>query len=190
MTSSTDADYEDAARVFPIARHVRDHVGYILDAESRQIARASPEYAVQIVHALNALRAAPPTTKPETAGSWEERCAALYQVIGALANAAGVFETSDSVNDALDVACGRGDVENLLPWPKAGDSVTALFVRNDSAKLPDAAKVSTGALARWILKNLDWSGGNSDRNEAFLAEMLLEHRRQIAGDGGTTKNER
>ena len=54
MNRSRSTEYEDAARVFPIARPVRDHVGYILDAESRQIARASPEYAVQIVHALNA----------------------------------------------------------------------------------------------------------------------------------------
>ncbi len=55
---------------------------------------------------------------PETVGTWEERCAALYQVIGSLADFAGVFETSDDVASALDVACGRGDVENLLPWPK------------------------------------------------------------------------
>lgn len=50
--------------------------------------------------------------------NWEQRCAALYQVIGCLASAAGIFETSDDVADALDVACGRGDVEKLLPWPK------------------------------------------------------------------------
>lgn len=56
--------------------------------------------------------------KPETKGSWEQRCAVLYQVIGGLANRFGVFETSDDVAGALDVACGRGDVEKLLPWPK------------------------------------------------------------------------
>ena len=54
---------------------------------------------------------------PETAGSWEERCAALYQVIGALSSYAGVFVTED-IEAALDVAAGRGDVEKLLPWPK------------------------------------------------------------------------
>ena len=50
-------------------------------------------------------------------GKWEERCAALYQVIGALAAYTGVFETKD-IEDALDVAAGRGDLESLLPWPK------------------------------------------------------------------------
>lgn len=52
--ATMDADTADASRAFPIARPVRDHVGYILDAENRQIGRASPEYACQIVHALNA----------------------------------------------------------------------------------------------------------------------------------------
>ena len=28
------------------------------------------------------------------------------------------------------------------------------------------------ALARWVLKNLDWSGGNSDENAEFLAAIL------------------
>lgn len=60
---------------------------------------------------------------PQTPGSWEERCAMLYQVIGCLADTAGLFTTSDDVSNALDVACGRGDVENLLPWP----SDTKLF---------------------------------------------------------------
>src|SRR5689334_6928172 len=50
--------------------------------------------------------------------NWEQRCSVLYQVIGCLADTAGLFETSDDVADALDVAAGRGDVEKLLPWPK------------------------------------------------------------------------
>lgn len=50
---------------------------------------------------------------PETAGTWSDRCAALYQVIGAMAERAGVDAT-----DALDVASGRGDVARLLPFPK------------------------------------------------------------------------
>lgn len=57
-------------------------------------------------------------TAPDTDGTWEQRCAALYQVIGALSHLTGVFEHSDDVADALDVAAGRGDVEKLLPWPK------------------------------------------------------------------------
>lgn len=63
---------------------------------------------------------APPSAsaEPVTPGSWAERCATLYQVIGLLADYAGVFETSDDVMAALDVASGRGDVEGLLPWPK------------------------------------------------------------------------
>ena len=39
-------------------------------------------------------------------------------------------------------------------------------------------QASADMLARWILKNLDWSGGNSDDNAAFLTSILLEHRRQ------------
>jgi hypothetical protein len=50
---------------------------------------------------------------------WEQRCAALYQVIGCMADTFGIFETSDDVSDALDVAAGRGDIGKLLPWPKA-----------------------------------------------------------------------
>lgn len=34
-------------------------------------------------------------------------------------------------------------------------------------------------LARWILKNLDWSGGNSDENGEFVASILEEHARQV-----------
>jgi hypothetical protein len=41
-------------------------------------------------------------------------------------------------------------------------------------------QASEEMLARWILKNLDWSGGNSDENGAFLTSILLEHRRQCA----------
>lgn len=55
--------------------------------------------------------------KPVTAGSWEKRCAALYQVIGCLAHCTDLFDSVD-VQRALDVACGRGDVDSLLPWPR------------------------------------------------------------------------
>ena len=55
--------------------------------------------------------------KPFTKGSWEERCAALYQVIGVLSDEAGLFGTKD-VDRAMDVACGRGRVSTLLPWPR------------------------------------------------------------------------
>lgn len=41
------------------------------------------------------------------------------------------------------------------------------------------SQASEEMLARWILKNLDWSGGNDDANGAFLTSILLEHRRQI-----------
>lgn len=56
--------------------------------------------------------------KPKTNGSWEYRCAALYQVIATMANIFEIFENSKDVSDALDVACGRGYVNRLLPWPK------------------------------------------------------------------------
>lgn len=59
---------------------------------------------------INALR--------QNTARWEQRCAALYQVVGCMANMFGVFETSDDVSDALDVAAGRGDLGKLLPWPK------------------------------------------------------------------------
>lgn len=45
---------------------------------------------------------------------------------------------------------------------------------------------STEALARWILKNLDWSGGNSDENGGFLATILEEHARQSRRSAVTT----
>jgi hypothetical protein len=41
-------------------------------------------------------------------------------------------------------------------------------------------QASEEMLARWILKNLDWSGGNDDANAAFLTSILLEHRRQCS----------
>ena len=68
----------------------------------------------------------PDASDPQTKGSWEERCAALYQVIGALASYSGIFSVSDDVADALDVAAGDGDVEKLLPWPKDMKLFTAL----------------------------------------------------------------
>lgn len=58
------------------------------------------------------------STNPETPGTWEERCTALYQVIGCLAGMVGIFVVSDDIGDALDVAAGRGNVFDLLPWPK------------------------------------------------------------------------
>jgi hypothetical protein len=39
-------------------------------------------------------------------------------------------------------------------------------------------QASEEMLARWILKNLDWTGGNDDNNGAFLTSILQEHRRQ------------
>jgi hypothetical protein len=48
--------------------------------------------------------------------NWEQRCAALYQVIGYMAHEFDVFDHDDVIK-ALDVAVGRGDVEKLLPWP-------------------------------------------------------------------------
>lgn len=54
----------------------------------------------------------------QNSARWEQRCAALYQVIGTMADAFGIFETSDDVSAALDVAAGRGDLGKLLPWPK------------------------------------------------------------------------
>ena len=68
----------------------------------------------------------PDASDPQTKGSWEERCAALYQVIGALSSYAGIFSVSDDVAAALDVAAGDGDVEKLLPWPKDMKLFTAL----------------------------------------------------------------
>ena len=97
------------------------------------IARAEARTWAAAQAAVNRVLLAPTEvgTTPETPGSWEQRCAALYQVLGCLANAAGIFETSDDVANALDVACGRGDVENLLPWPKDVEMMRALQRRND-----------------------------------------------------------
>ena len=41
-------------------------------------------------------------------------------------------------------------------------------------------QASAEMLARWILKNLDWSGGNDEANGAFLTSILLEHRKQAS----------
>jgi hypothetical protein len=41
-------------------------------------------------------------------------------------------------------------------------------------------QASEEMLARWILKNLDWTGGNDDNNGAFLTSILIEHRRQCS----------
>jgi hypothetical protein len=51
-------------------------------------------------------------------------------------------------------------------------------------------QASEEMLARWILKNLDWSGGNSDENGAFLTSILLEHRRQCAAPEAVATVER
>lgn len=69
----SEKEHEDAARVFPIARPVRDWFGTILDAENRQIAKAPPEYAVQIVHALNSLPFAMAALIEECAKVCDER---------------------------------------------------------------------------------------------------------------------
>ena len=50
-----DDDTLDCARTYPIARPVREHLGMLLDAENRLIARAPSEYGTQIAHALNTL---------------------------------------------------------------------------------------------------------------------------------------
>lgn len=52
---------------------------------------------------------------PQTPGSWAERCAVLHEVVRTLARRAGM---RGEVYDALEVAAGRGDVAQLLPWPK------------------------------------------------------------------------
>lgn len=86
------------------------------------------------------------TAMPETPGSWEQRCAHLYQVIGCLADMAGVFTTSDDVADALDVAAGRGDVEGLLPWPKDIAMYQTVLKRNAEPQAPVSASSGAGAM--------------------------------------------
>lgn len=98
------------------------------EAHAMEFHIANVEKAVAALSAQPVVSATLPTSTPfdpefehegtETTGTWQERCAALYQVIGAMATQMGVFETSQDVCNALDVACGRGDMETLLPWPK------------------------------------------------------------------------
>lgn len=78
--------------------------------------------------------------KPKTKGSWEQRCAVLYQVIGGLASAAGIFESSKDVSRALDVACGRGNVDKLLPWPRDTDMYRKLDAHGRKFKRKFAAR--------------------------------------------------
>ena len=48
-------------------------------------------------------------------------------------------------------------------------------------------QASNEMLARWVLKNLDWSGGNSDDNGRFLAAIIAEIQRQSAQSASGTK---
>lgn len=71
---------------------------------------------------------------------WESRCAALYQVIGALASYCGAFGTQD-IEDALDVASGDGDLEALLPWPKDAAYFESMEKRMEDLIQPYAGKI-------------------------------------------------
>jgi len=48
---------------------------------------------------------------------WEQRCAELYQVLGALAGEVGLFSHPE-VQRALDYGSGRKIKGDLLPWPR------------------------------------------------------------------------
>jgi len=111
---STELGSEDQHAILAALRALSDH------AEAGQPVKAD---AAEFEH-----------TAPETIGTWQERCAALYLVIGCMADMFGIFETSDDVSDALDVAAGRGDVEKLLPWPKV-DPRVGIQKRTRSARV-------------------------------------------------------
>lgn len=135
--------FEDSAKQgFPLHLSPRDK---LFIADSLRIAAQRPEEKDGIPTAPYCEPSA-----PETAGTWEERCAALYQVIGALSSYAGIFSVSDDVAEALDVACGQGDVEKLLPWPKNAELFRDLEQRTArSARRNDTERLN------WLLENLD-----------------------------------
>jgi hypothetical protein len=79
----------------------------------------------------------------EKTSDWEQRCAALYQVLGSLSHSAGCFDHPDVIA-ALDVAVGRGDVENLLPWPKDADFDARLAGAPEGLLAPLSPQKRTG----------------------------------------------
>ena len=97
---------------------------------------------------------------PDTPGTWQERCSVLYQVIGGMAAHFGIFETSDDVSAALDVAAGRGDVDKLLPWPKTAlshrattdfDEWWAVWI--SSRQTPNKPSAKDAARAGWAARS-------------------------------------
>ena len=125
--------------------------------------------------------AAPPApnaaqTEPETPGTWEQRCAVLYQVLGALASGAGIFETSNDVSDALDVASGRGDVEGLLPWPKDIAMYRALEARNAPEWVRDYDQRNANAEG-----SRSSAGKDEERQMADILHTMYHHSHHADG---------
>lgn len=75
---------------------------------------------------------------------------------------------------------------------KAGNAVQRAFAelcRENGQTLREMMKsASHRALAGWVLKNLDWSGGNSDENAEFLA-VILEQAWEQAQSGARSASE-
>ena len=81
----------------------------------------------------------------------ETVCAESYQVVGALADAAGVFETSDEVSKALDnLSAAKLVHEDVLPF--------AVEARTVSVKLPDCDYAAVQHM----------SGGSTDYCNGFV----------------------
>lgn len=112
-----------------IERHLRQLAPHIKDRDGPQLLERAAT-ALRSVPAQGMVegRSSDPEFEhypPDTQGTWQERCSVLYQVIGCMAYMFGIFETSDDISNALDVAAGRGDVEKLLPWPKVDPRLAA-----------------------------------------------------------------
>lgn len=69
-----------------------------------------------------------------------------------------------------------------------GWSLSAVYaMRSEYRRV--VTQASEQDLAHWILKNLDWSGGNDEANAAFVTSILLEHRRQCEQRQSATPDE-
>lgn len=85
----------------------------------------------------------------------ETVCAESYQVVGALADAAGVFETSEAVSKALDnLSYAKLTHEDVLPF--------AVEARTVSVKLPEPATEGGRGYRQkviWVLKEALFDAG-------------------------------
>lgn len=104
-------------------------------------------------------------------------CAESYQVVGALADAAGVFETSDAVSKALDnLSAAKLVHEDVLPF--------AVEARTVSVKLPENTPLAEAPEHIWLqtagvwpengeFSELTWCSDNQHRDDTLYVRADL-----------------